>query len=406
VSVSLPEQSVGDAAQELESVLLQLLAAPSPNPPGDVAAAADVVVRYCQAAGLPCVVHRPAAGRRNLVIEVARSDRGRHLVWNGHLDTFPAAGEFPRAYSEEGRVYGRGAVDMKGGVAAFLVAARQLHVQGDLPGSLTLTLVCEEETFGPLGARGLLARAPGLLGDALVSTEPSSLGLVRVAERGFLWVKLRFLGQSLHSAYPSQTEGAILRMAALVRRVHDLVGELNTRLAAVPSSDLATDEAVDKHLGAGAWGITRSVSLNVGTVHGGNAVNLQPSSCEVTLDFRIPKTVEVEDIVALVAAEAERAAATVEVLGRGPANETDGGEAIVTAVVDAVTGHTGARPPLSTGLGCTDARLWRYGGVPACVIGPSPATMGAESEFVQLAELETLVGILKDSARAFLLEGQ
>jgi succinyl-diaminopimelate desuccinylase len=295
---------------------------------------------------------------------------------------------------------------MKGGVAAFLVAARLLHEQGDLPGSLTLTLVCDEETFGPLGARSLLAREPGLLGDALVSTEPSSLGLVRVAERGFLWVKLRFHGESLHSAYPSQTEGAILRMAALVRRVHDLVGELNARLAGAASPDIATDQAVDRHLGAGAAGITRSVSLNVGTVHGGNAVNLQPSSCELTLDFRIPKTIEVEEIVALVAAEAEGAAATVEVLGRGPANETDGDSAIVSAVVDAVTRHTGQRPPLSTGLGCTDARLWRYDGIPACVIGPNPATMGGESEYAQLGELETLVDILMDSARAYLQEGQ
>jgi succinyl-diaminopimelate desuccinylase len=391
---------------ELESLLLQLLAAPSPNPPGDVTEVAEVVLRYCEAAGLSCVVHRPAARRRNLVIEVARSARGRHLVWNGHLDTFPATGKFPAARSEHGRVYGRGAVDMKGGVAAFLVAARLLHEHGDLPGSLTLTLVCDEETFGPLGARSLLTREPGLLGDALVSTEPSSLGLVRVAERGFLWVKLRFQGESLHSAYPSQTEGAILRMAALVRRVQDLVGELNARVAGAPSPDVATDQAVDRHLGAGAAGITRSVSLNVGTVHGGNAVNLQPSSCELTLDFRIPKTIEVEEIVALVAAEAERAAATVEVLGRGPANQTDGDSAIVSAVVDAVTRHTGQHPPLSTGLGCTDARLWRYAGIPACVIGPNPATMGGESEYAQLGELETLVDILMDSARAYLQEGQ
>jgi succinyl-diaminopimelate desuccinylase len=100
VSVSLREEpAAGGVGAELESLLLQLLAAPSPNPPGDVTEVAEVVLRYCEAAGLSCVVHRPAARRRNLVIEVARSAGGRHLVWNGHLDTFPATGQFPAARS-------------------------------------------------------------------------------------------------------------------------------------------------------------------------------------------------------------------------------------------------------------------------------------------------------------------
>lgn len=400
--------TAGGPAAELEGLLLQLLAAESPNPPGDVAAATDVVRAYCDASGLPCHVDRPVAGRQNLVIKVlggARdSDAGPHLVWNGHLDTFPPVGHPPRVHAEGGRVHGRGAVDMKGGVAALLVAARLLRHETHA-GRLTLTLVCDEETFGPHGARHLLDHRPELLGDALVSAEPSSLGLVRIAERGFLWLKLRFAGESRHSAYPSSVDGAIVRMAALVQEVRASVGQINERLRAGAAPRTHADEALDHHLGDGAAATTRAVTLNVGMVRGGSAVNLQPDDCEVTLDLRIPDSLDPEEVLTVVTHAAARTSAVVDVLGRGDANATPPSSAIVREVVEAVTVHTGHEPMLSTGLGCTDTRLWRYAGVPACVVGPSPATMGAEDEFVELAELETLVGVLVDATRAYLAGG-
>lgn len=388
---------------ELGTLLLDLLAAPSPNPPGDVRDVAGVVAAYCDRTGLPYRLDRQAAHRRNLVVDVlgTAGKDGRHLVWNGHLDTFPASGPPSRPRRAGDRVHGRGAVDMKGGVAAFLVAARGLRESaGDLPGRLSLVLVCDEETFGPMGARGLLRRRPDLLGDALVSTEPSSLGLVRVAERGYLWLMVHVPGRSMHAAYPSAGEGAILRAAAFARRLADLVAEINRGLVHPPPT--LRDEAMDRLLGEGAARIVREVSLNVGTVRGGLAVNMRPADCRISIDLRVPETVDQQDLLGRVEELAREAGARVEVLGRGPANATDEDAGIVTAVTEAVTRRTGQRPVPSTGIGCTDARLWRYAGVPACVIGPDPATMGADDEHVRLAELEALVDILCDSARQYL----
>jgi succinyl-diaminopimelate desuccinylase len=402
-----PQPGATDVREELATLLVDLLTASSPNPPGDVRPAADVVARYCDAAGLPHLSDRPAARRLNLVIDVLSGDGGRHLVWNGHLDTFPASGRPSRPRVEDGRVHGRGAVDMKGGVAAFLVAARRLRQEAKgAPGRLSLVLVCDEETFGPMGARSLLARRPDLLGDALVSTEPSSLGLVRVAERGFLWLMVHFTGRSMHAAYPGGGEGAILRASRFAQCVAGLVADVNAGLSAQPRRPDPRDAAMDDALGAGASRIVREVTLNIGTVHGGQAVNMRPAACAMSVDLRVPDSLDHLALLRDVEAVAAELGGHVEVLGEGPANRTDENEDVVAAVADAAARRTGQRPVPSTGIGCTDARLWRHAGVPACVIGPDPATMGTDDEHVELSELEALVDILCDSARQYLSGGQ
>ncbi len=398
--------AAGAALQdEIGALVLDLLGAPSPNPPGDVRDVTGVVTGYCDRAGLPYRLDRPAARRRNIVVDVldGAGGPGRHLVWNGHLDTFPASGPPSRPRRVGTRVHGRGAVDMKGGVAAFLTAARRLRDgAGDLPGRLSLLLVCDEETFGPMGSRGLLERRPDLLGDALVSTEPSSLGLVRVAERGFLWLMVHVPGHSMHAAYPGGGEGAILRAARFARRVADLVAEVNRGLAGPHRSPTGHDEAMDRLLGEGASRIVREVSLNLGTVRGGLAVNMRPADCRLSVDLRVPAEVDPRELLGRVEELAREVGGRVEILGQGRANRTDADADIVTAVTEAVARRTGRRPVPSTGIGCTDARLWRQAGIPACVIGPDPTTMGTDDEHVELAELAALVDILCDSARQYL----
>lgn len=394
--------------EELGALLLDLLAASSPNPPGDVRDVTAVVTGYCDRVGLPYRLDRPAARRRNVIVDVlgTTGGAGRHLVWNGHLDTFPASGPPSRPRWVGDRVYGRGAVDMKGGVAAFLVAARRLRESaGDLAGRLSLVLVCDEETFGPMGARGLLRRRPDLLGDAMVSTEPSSLGLVRVAERGFLWLMVHVPGRSMHAAYPGADEGAILRATRFAQRVADMVAEVNRGLVDPHRPPTAHEEVMDRLLGEGAARIVREVSLNLGLIRGGLAVNMRPADCRLSVDLRVPGTVDPRELLGRVEELAREIGGRVEVLGQGTANSTDENADIVKAVIEAVTRRTGRRPVPSTGIGCTDARLWRQAGVPACVIGPDPATMGTDHEYAKLPELESLVDILCDSARRYLSGG-
>jgi succinyl-diaminopimelate desuccinylase len=394
-----PRAELGD---EISTLLLGLLEATSPNPPGDVSAAVAVVTGFCERVGLPYRLDSSAARRTNIIIDVHTCTQGRHLIWNGHLDTFPAVEAPLPPRIRNGRVHGRGAVDMKGGVAAFLIAAKQLHDDPRaLNGHLSLVLVCDEETFGPHGTRSLLTRRPHLHGDAMISTEPSSLGLLRIAERGLLWLRITFSGTSLHAAYPDTGEGAILRMAAMLQATQDHVDRVNASLPDA-ESELPGDKVLDQHLGPGAARITRSMSFNVGTVRGGTAVNMKPDFCEVSLDLRLPASVNVDRLLEQVTNIAHRHTGTVEVLSMGAANSTADDEDVVRAVASAAEVVLGTRPSPSTGIGCTDARLWRAAGIPACVIGPDPATMGSVDEFVELAELEQLAAILVRATRTYL----
>src|SRR5699024_7322459 len=166
----------------------------------------DRNVTGVQTCALPISIDRENK-KVNLVARVIGAHEGPHLVLNAHLDVFPdsagqeksaqqtsagastaTATETPAASQKSDHVVGRGAVDMKSGAAVFMVVMRLLNEQAHLiHGQISLCLVCDEETFGPYGSIALLKLFPDLKGDALLSTEPSSLSVVRRGERGFMW---------------------------------------------------------------------------------------------------------------------------------------------------------------------------------------------------------------------------
>ena len=142
-----------------------LIAAPSPNPPlatGVVAAVAAALLR----AQVPCVelsLHEPGEGVVNLVARVMGNGPGRRLVLNGHLDTYPVNEALPWTVDplgglvRDGRLYGRGAADMKGGIAASMTAFALLAAHRDLwRGEVVLALAGDEESMGQLGTKWLI----------------------------------------------------------------------------------------------------------------------------------------------------------------------------------------------------------------------------------------------------------
>ena len=150
----------------------------------------------------------------NLVSTFAGRGTGRHLVLNGHLDVFPPGD--PAAWSRDpfsgdladGRVHGRGTVDMNCGTTALLFAHAYLHrLRNELPGRVTLTVVSDEETGGRWGSGWLTERCGGeVLGDCLLNAEPSGLGTVRFGEKSMLW--LRFTVETGRAATaPTRTLG-------------------------------------------------------------------------------------------------------------------------------------------------------------------------------------------------------
>ncbi len=157
----------------------------SPNPPGDTREAASFICRFLESEKVPFRVVAPMIEMPNVVAFFDGSAPGRHLVLNGHIDVFPvgeATGWSVDPWGGElidGRVFGRGACDMKAGTTASIFAYLLLHrMRTRLNGRLTLTAVSDEETFGPWGARYLLEHLPEVRGDAMLNGEPRSISLI------------------------------------------------------------------------------------------------------------------------------------------------------------------------------------------------------------------------------------
>ena len=375
------------------------------TPPGDTTAAADLVSRFLAGEGISWRTEAPRPEMPNLVSPFAGRGEGRHLVLNGHLDVFPIGDR--SAWSRDplsgevadGRVHGRGTVDMKCGTTALLFVHAYLHrLRSDLAGRVTLTVVSDEETGGRWGSGWLTGRCGDeVLGDCVLNTEPSGLGTVRFGEKSMLWLRFTVEGPGGHSAYPHLGASANRRAAHLVRDLE----AIESKAPAEPSVVRETLDrpevraAIEASLGAGAAGVMRRVSMNVGTVRGGAAINMLPAKCVLDVDFRLPVGISRAEARAEAASIAERhPGVRCEELDTGgiEASWSDPGHEMVGHLVrNARCGPGGATPQPVVGLGGTDTRFWRARGVPAFVHGCSPAGMGAADESVGIEEFRRVL---------------
>lgn len=261
--------------ERLISFLSRLVRAASPNPPGDTRAAASEVQALLNAEGLDHRVISPHPEMPNLVASFEGHEPGRHLVLNGHIDVFPSGdpanwthGPWSGAIAE-GSVWGRGSVDMKCGTTASIFTYLYLHQLRDrLKGRLTLTVVSDEETFGPWGARYLMQHHPEVHGDCCLNGEPSDPTTVRFGEKGPLWLAFTVKTKGAHAAYPHLTESATKVASNLIVELDALsrmqvpapgnVGGVLNQAAAV----------IEQALGRGATEVMRSVTFNVGVIQG------------------------------------------------------------------------------------------------------------------------------------------
>ena len=375
------------------------------NPPGDTTAAADLVAGFLSAEGIGCRTEAPRPEMPNLVSSFSGRGNGRHLVLNGHLDVFPIGDR--TAWSRDplsgdmvdGRIHGRGTVDMNCGTTALLFAHAYLHrLRSELAGRVTLTVVSDEETGGRWGS-GWLTEHCGevVLGDCVLNAEPSGLGTIRFGEKSMLWLRFTIRTAGGHSAYPHAGASANRLAVRLVRELETIESmapaESETVARTLDRSEVRT--AAEASLGAGAADVMRRVSVNVGTLRGGVAINMLPSECVLDVDFRLPVGISRADVKQEVTSIVERfPAVRFEELDTGDieANWSDPEHEMVAHLArNAHAGPARARPQPVVGLGGTDTRFWRARGVPAFVHGCSPAGMGAVDESVGIEEFHQVL---------------
>lgn len=367
---------------------------PTPNPPGDTMSAMQHVRALLDSKRVTYDIHARDTKMPNLVASSALGTGPKHLVLNGHIDVFPVENPSEWAFDpwaatvSDDSIYGRGVADMKVGTTASLFTYLYLQqFKPALKGRLTLTVVSDEETFGPNGARHLFDTCPeSITGTACLNGEPSSPHTIRFGEKGALWLRFVVTTPGGHGAYAHVSKNAIESAFALVQDLKMFktfeFQEPPEVVAALESSQAAFDAAN----GPGASRLARSITMNLGTMVAGPKVNMIASRCEFEIDIRIPNGVTRADVINHVESLRDHHGFSYEVLMSNDSNWCEPESELAQIVRKNARDITGIEPANVIGLGNTDARLWRYRGTPAVVYGPTPRGMGSVNEHVRIDE--------------------
>ena len=388
----------------------RLVAAASPNPPGNVTEAAEVAAGLLQAIdGVRVARYETAPGIVNLVAVIAGARPGRRLIFNGHLDTFPIGeGEWTvpplRGTLRDGRLYGRGVSDMKGGIAAAITAARILaEVREHWCGQLVVTLAGDEENMGSLGSRWLLEHVPEARGDAMLCGDVGSPMVVRFGEKGLCWVEIEAEGMPAHGAHVHKGHNAIDRLRQALDGLKRLEALPVTAPAAVTSAIMAAKPVSEELSGKGEAETLQRVTVNIGTIEGGISPNLVPAYARAAADIRLPVGVGLEAVEAALHHELDPCEGVDwRIIRAYPPSFTPPDHEIIQRMVAAATKVFGRPPVINMRVGASDARLYRMFGVPSVIFGCTPFNMGAPDEYILVEELEAVAKVHTLAAFDFL----
>ncbi len=325
-----------------------------------------------------------APGRWTVVAR--KVGEGQGLLLNGNLDRVGVVGMEGDPFAgllHGGKVWGRGACDMKGGLAIILATAAAL-ARGQTAGELVVALTADEE-HASLGMQALVGS--GIRADAAVVCEPTSLA-VMPAHKGFLWIEGQFLGKAAHGSRPDEGVDAIVHAARFLTALEDL----GARLRAGPHHPL---------LGF--------PSFHAGTITGGSAPSVYPHRCEVVLERRTlpgeaPEQVmaEFQEILDRVGSVTAEMRATLEAGLFRPGTEVLPDSPLVLGLLEAI-GAEGVPGRVEGMTAWVDAAFLNLAGVPAVCFGPgSIAQAHSAREWVPVEELEAGARILTRFARRFL----
>jgi len=404
----LPAIRAGIEAARLVEWTRRLVAAASPNPPGDVRAAADAAAAIL-AEAVPAArvtLHEPAPGIRNLVAVLAGAGPGRRVVFNGHLDTFPVNEALPWTVPplggllRDGRLYGRGTADMKGGIACSIAALAILaRHAAEWRGEAVLALAGDEESMGPLGTQWLLENVPAVRGDAVIIGDAGSPRVLRFGEKGFLWLEVEATGRAAHGAHVHLGENAIDRLSEALTAIRAL-RQLPVAAPPAVTAAIAAARPVSEALsGAGEAAVLGAVTVNIGRIEGGTSTNLVPATARAGVDIRLPVGVS---CAAAEAALPSLPGVTIRVLRRFEPNHTDPDHELVRRAAAAAGQVLGGPCAVNMRVGGSDSRWFRMAGLPTIVYGPTPFGMGGPDEHVLVEELRQVAEVQALTAWGFL----
>jgi acetylornithine deacetylase len=330
---------------------------------------AAVIAHWAREAGLSVEVLEATPGRPSVVVRAPGRGGGRTLLLCGHIDTVTVAGmDEPFSARVDGdRLFGRGAYDMKAGVAAALVACREAAALG-LAGDVVVAAVADEE-HASLGVQEALR---SVRADAAIVTEPTELE-VAVAHKGFVWAEIDVAGRAAHGSRPHLGADAIVRAAPVLTRL----GELDERLAGRTHPLLGR------------------ASVHASLIEGGDELSSYPAHCRLSLERRTLPGETAADVEAELDALIDGVEATRRItLVREPFEISEDAE--IAELVRAAAGT-----PIGGASYWADAAFIAAAGIPTVLFGPGGEGAHAAVEWVSLSDTETVARTLVEVARRF-----
>jgi acetylornithine deacetylase len=371
----------------LAELIAQLVSIDSVNPdlvPGGAGEAeiARFVASWLDRAGLEVQILEPVRGRPSVVGVARGRGSGRTLMLNAHMDTVGHAGMDsplePRI--DGGRLYGRGAYDMKAGLAAIMLAGATA-AEASLEGSVVVTAVADEEVAS-LGSEEVARR---FRADGAIVTEPTGLE-VCVAHKGFVQLEIESVGRAAHGSRPDLGIDAIAKMG----RVLVELDALDRELRASPSHPL---------LGSG--------SLHASLIEGGQEYSSYPERCVLQAERRTVPGESAEQVADEIQAilngiageDAQFLGAARTTFSREPF-EVDPVEDVVRSVVRHARDVLAAEPVVAGASYWADTAVFAAAGIPSVLFGPGGEGAHAMVEWVDLEQaercVETLVAVAAD----------
>lgn len=376
-----------DAEQDqLLELCSQLIRFPSENPPGDSREISAFIIDYLKQAGIDTSIHPATDTMLNLVSTLgtgAEQPSGKNLIFCGHTDVVPAGDrsrwDFDPFCGEivDGYLLGRGASDMKAGLAGLIYVTALLSKLGvPLGGDLSLLIVPDEETGGHLGVPWVLER--GLIsGTAAVIAEPSGPLNPTIGQKGSCWFEFTVEGTPGHgSLSPVVGDNAIVKAAKgieALQRLWDIKVDIPDEVKEIIriSQDYVKEREQD---GSIAYQVFDHVTVNIGTIQGGTKVNVVADRCTIQVDSRVPFGVDYRDVLDRARSLLLEAGIESEVKGfgfQGNANWTSNEEPVVSDLVESICEVSGEEAYGVLQWASSDARHFRTHNIPVLQYGPA-----------------------------------
>jgi succinyl-diaminopimelate desuccinylase len=403
---------IEDQREALVELTRELVQFPTVNPPGEAyrpcarhlgnrLSRAGFDVTYIRAEG--AIGDSERYPRVNLIARYEGRGRGPCVHFNGHIDVVEAGHGWTlnpfAGVVRNGRLYGRGACDMKGGIAAAVVALESiLAATVRFDGAIEASATVDEESGGYAGVAYLAERGrfSKPMVDHVIIPEPHSVNAICLGHRGVWWAEIETLGRVAHGSMPFLGDCAIRHMGAFLNRIErHLLPKLATRQTAMPI------------VPPGA----RRSTLNINAVHGGQAEGhdglpspVVADSCRMTIDRRFLIEEDLDEVKAglveiLDQLRHDRPGFTYrirEVMEVFP-TQTAKDAPVVRAVAAAIEQVTGGRPEFVCSPGTYDQKhVFRIGGLEDCIAyGPGQVELAHQpDEYVEIDDLVTSAKVM------------